>query len=497
MAAMDTRLPLMAQAPNMLGSFVQGVSARSQVDEMRRQQAEQQFLGEQGTALYQGDPNALAQYAQFNPQAAMELRGYHESREQARQSAARSATSAAAKLSAAEAKAEHERLTSVIEGASLAQDEESYNSFLVSQNIDPAQYAFADRDMNLAMLSGAAEALEIRAAQQPEVPDVPAAFEALQLRAQASGLQEGTPEYEAFMASGGAQPTFRPATSEEAAGYGAVAGQIDDETGRFYPAPTPTGMKITTTPEGGFTYETGAGVGGEPADEMDKPPKGWVRETDEETGDTRLVPEKGGPAWNDIVDESQKVRGSLDSFQASNALVDEEINLALKVLEDETIPTSGLIGELTKAIPGTPAHALQQRLLTINTNTAFDFLAEMRRNSKTGGAVGQLSDSEREAMSAIHGSLEQSNRKEDLIYNLRRLQDVRANAGERLVSAYNEDYKQVGVTFGADITAPTVKEIQSMTKDQLMDVTAVDMDAMSTEELTAFVEASRAAAGLK
>jgi len=211
----------------------------------------------------------------------------------------------------------------------------------------------------------------------------------------------------------------------------------------------------------------------------------------------RDVPIKGSQPWNDIVDESQKVRGSLDSFQASNTLVDEEINFALKILEDETIPTSGLIGELTKAIPGTPAHALQQRLLTINPNTAFDFLAEMRRNSKTGGAVGQLSDSEREAMSAIHGSLEQSNRKEDLIYNLRRLQEVRANAGERLVSAYNEDYKQVGVTFGADITAPTVKEIQNMTKDQLMDVTAIDMDAMSTEELTAFVEASRAAAGLK
>ena len=453
MAQMDTRLPLMAQAPNMLGSFVQGVSARSQVDTMRRQQAEQQFLGEQGTALYQGDPNALAQYAQFNPQAAMELRGYHESREQARQSAARSATSAAAKLSAAEAQEESERLTSIIEGASLAPDEDSYNNFLVSQNIDPAQYTFADRDMNLAMLSGTKEALDIQAARTPEV-------------------EEG----------------FRIATPEEASAYGAVGGQFGPDD-RFYPAPTPTGMKITTTPEGGFTYETGAGVGGEAVSETDKVPKGYERITDSDTGELRDVPIKGSQPWNDAIDQSQKVGRSLDSFQSSNALVDEEITFALEILESETIPTSGLIGELTKAIPGTPAHALQQRLLTINTNTAFDFLAEMRRNSKTGGAVGQLSDSEREAMSAIHGSLEQSNRKEDLIYNLRRLQEVRANAGERLVAAYNEDYKQVGVTFGADVAAPTIGEINGMGADDLKGVTELQMDAMSEGQLQAFIDA--------
>lgn len=53
---------------------------------------------------------------------------------------------------------------------------------------------------------------------------------------------------------------FRPATPEEAARYGATAGQIDQGTGRFHPINPPSGMVVETGPSGTRIVQ-GAGVG--------------------------------------------------------------------------------------------------------------------------------------------------------------------------------------------------------------------------------------------
>lgn len=93
--------------------------------------------------------------------------------------------------------------------------------------------------------------------------DLPADYRNLELRAEAAGLQPGTPEYQEFMRSGGATlgESFRVATPEEAAQYGATAGQIDIGSGRFYPINPPTGMTVRTTPEGGVELVQGPGAG--------------------------------------------------------------------------------------------------------------------------------------------------------------------------------------------------------------------------------------------
>lgn len=61
--------------------------------------------------------------------------------------------------------------------------------------------------------------------------------------------------------SGAANPTFRAATPQEAAQYGATAGQIDTATGRFYPGQRPpSGTRIETGPNGELLFAQGAGV---------------------------------------------------------------------------------------------------------------------------------------------------------------------------------------------------------------------------------------------
>ena len=96
-----------------------------------------------------------------------------------------------------------------------------------------------------------------------EAPDQPAEVRELQFRAEQGGLVPGTPEYQEFMRTGGASlgSGFRPATSEEAARYGATAGQIDTSSGRFYPIQPPSGMTIETAPDGTTRIVQGPGVG--------------------------------------------------------------------------------------------------------------------------------------------------------------------------------------------------------------------------------------------
>jgi len=73
-----------------------------------------------------------------------------------------------------------------------------------------------------------------------------------------AGIDPASKEGRRFVLTGILGEQFRPATPEEAARYGASAGQVDTETGRFYPINPPTGMTIEQTPGGGFKFVQGA-----------------------------------------------------------------------------------------------------------------------------------------------------------------------------------------------------------------------------------------------
>ena len=94
------------------------------------------------------------------------------------------------------------------------------------------------------------------------------AFQTQDQQLRAAGIvpraEGGDGRYETAMASAGGitgGPTFRQATPEEAAQFGATAGQIDTATGRFFPIQPPTGMTLRTTPEGGVELVQGPGAG--------------------------------------------------------------------------------------------------------------------------------------------------------------------------------------------------------------------------------------------
>src|SRR5690606_27123417 len=105
-------------------------------------------------------------------------------------------------------------------------------------------------------------------------------------------------------------------------------------------------------------------------------------------------------------------------------VVVEDIDRAVENIEKSPWFTTGLLGEWTKGVAGTAAHRVSRVLDTVKANAGFDRLQAMRDSSPTGGALGQVSNIELGLLQSAIGSLEQSNSAEDLIYNLRRVQDI-------------------------------------------------------------------------
>ncbi len=108
--------------------------------------------------------------------------------------------------------------------------------------------------------------------------------------------------------------------------------------------------------------------------------------------------------------------------------------------ESAGIWTTGLLGSGLAKIAGTPAYDLQANLATVKANIGFDRLQEMRDNSPTGGALGQVSEMENRLLQAVWGNLEQSQSKEQFIENLDLVEQQVQASWDRIDQAYQQDY---------------------------------------------------------
>ncbi|WP_284387809.1 hypothetical protein [Algimonas ampicilliniresistens] len=82
---------------------------------------------------------------------------------------------------------------------------------------------------------------------------------------------------------------------------------------------------------------------------------------------------------------------------------------------------------------------LSATLETIKGNLGFDGLQEMRDNSPTGGALGNVSDREIKTLQSLYGSLERSQSQQQLDANLQRLYQHLDGQEARLRQAYEQD----------------------------------------------------------
>lgn len=104
--------------------------------------------------------------------------------------------------------------------------------------------------------------------------------------------------------------------------------------------------------------------------------------------------------------------------------------------------TTGFIGAAASRVPGTPAYDLSQTLETLKASAGFETLQEMRDNSPTGGALGQVTERELALLQATWGSLQQSQSQSQFEANLDRFNRQLQQSWDRVNRAYERDYGQ-------------------------------------------------------
>lgn len=144
----------------------------------------------------------------------------------------------------------------------------------------------------------------------------------------------------------------------------------------------------------------------------------------QEGGVTRMVPIPGGPAAQEAQAAEEQRAAKETQVTRSADVVVEDIDRSFETMESASLPTTGGLGVLLSNIDGTAAKDLGGTLRTIKANVGFDRLQQMRESSPTGGALGAVSELENKLLQSVLGNLEQSQNKEELKFNLRRLRGV-------------------------------------------------------------------------
>lgn len=148
-----------------------------------------------------------------------------------------------------------------------------------------------------------------------------------------------------------------------------------------------------------------------------------------------------------------QVQRSLQAKELNEAFIQPKIN---SVISRANEFTTGFGGALAQAIPGSPAFDLKADIDTLLANAGFDRLQEMRDNSPTGGALGQVTERELALLQAAAQSIYQSQTKEQLTANLRDFQRQRQMSLQNIREAYKQDYARFG--GAADVNLPSPEQ---------------------------------------
>lgn len=182
------------------------------------------------------------------------------------------------------------------------------------------------------------------------------------------------------------------------------------------------------------------------------------------------VPIVGGPVAAAQAEAAAAQAAREEGRQTQADLMTEEIERAKQlIINPGLLPNTGAIGALLSNIGGTDAGDLGQLLTTIRANIGFDRLQQMREQSPTGGALGNITEGEVARLEAVQGSLAQSQSQEQLLFNL-----------DRLARTFNEIVH--GNPEGPVAATQGQREISTLSLEQL---NALDPSKLSDEELIA------------
>lgn len=164
-----------------------------------------------------------------------------------------------------------------------------------------------------------------------------------------------------------------------------------------------------------------------------------------------------------------KAKGSATSILKK---ADSSIAIIDDALERVGPLTAGLVGAGLSLIPGTEASDLEKNIKTLLARAGFGTLQEMRDNSPTGGALGQVSERELDLLQSAVTNLENSQGPEQLTENLQKFRAILVDQKATVSTAFSSD-------FGVDLDVGGGQQKPANVPQALWDV-------MSPEDRRAF-----------
>ncbi len=187
---------------------------------------------------------------------------------------------------------------------------------------------------------------------------------------------------------------------------------------------------------GGSVVQPSMGVPGQIAGEFEKtlPPE----KTPQAIGEAETAKRQA-----ELASEKKKMypkaRETKISLERQWDVVSGQIDKAI----EKVSPFTAGVGSVASVIPATPQRDLRETLATIRANIGFDKLQDMRNNSPTGGALGQVSDTENKLLQAVQGSLDQGQSPAQLKENLANIKMLMNELKEQKKTAFATDFGEV------------------------------------------------------
>jgi hypothetical protein len=152
-----------------------------------------------------------------------------------------------------------------------------------------------------------------------------------------------------------------------------------------------------------------------------------------------LQPMAGGPQ---AIEQQTNIAGARARVQSLDEQSDVVVEHIDRALEQANFWTTGISGATSGMFPGSPAYDLRATVTTIKANIGFAELQEMRMNSPTGGALGQVAVQELEMLQAVLGSLDPNQSEDQLRQSLSQIAQLLERQKMYRQEALKERYGQ-------------------------------------------------------
>jgi hypothetical protein len=157
-------------------------------------------------------------------------------------------------------------------------------------------------------------------------------------------------------------------------------------------------------------------------------PPGFELRKDPATGALSMAPIPGGPAEIEAMEQADKAKGRKTQQARAGGTVVQDLQRALNIVQTNPKATGrsaaaiALLPEVVRA--ETDYQAAQGMVQSALSNVGLDTLQQMRENSPTGGALGQVPIQQQQRLEQVLGSLDLSQRKEVVEDNIKRVINI-------------------------------------------------------------------------